>query len=1208
MYKRMTVRIVLLSVLVCLLTVSGIFMHSVKAGSETGSGKAAFHISNGGGYAVTGQLNSVGYVARMYDATNGLPTSDANCILASSDGYIWIGGYSGIIRYDGMSFDRMDSSYGLTNGRALFEDSEGRIWVGTNDNGVVAFKGAESVRYTYKEGLPSSSVRCFAEGAGNIVYIGSTGGLSFVDGDGKLNNLQDERLKGKIVTRLSSDNAETVYGSTRDGELFSIKDGLLGGFYSDEDLDISRITTVYADPTDTGKVYIGTEEDRIYYGSFGDGAGKLKEIPIAPASDVKWISLDCARIWIVTNDNAGYLDENGRFKVLENMPMDDAIEMMTSDYQGNIWFASSRQGVMKVVTDNFKDITEEAGLHGEVVNSTCLHQGNLYIGADSGLIVLDEDMRPTENELTRLLAGIRIRCLMNDGAGNMWVSTYTGGKGLICLNEDGSISSLTTADGMPSDEIRCTSVSSDNSVIAGTNGGLAVIKDGKVIRTAGAVEGLSNLVLLTVEEGEDGSIYAGTDGDGIYVIGNNGIRHLSRDEGLTSDVILRIKKDAKRGVYWVITSNSLEYIRNGLITRVTTFPYNNNFDIYYDDNDNLWILSSYGVYVIKAGDAINDTVKDYRLYTIANGLTCTPTANAFSELDDEGNLYISGRTGVSRVNIDHYFEQADKIKTAVKSVYCNDNEIIPDAEGTYTIPSVAKRIQINPAILDYTMTNPTVHVYLDGSGDEGITAQLSEFKPLEYTGLRYGNYTMHIEMIDPATGEIFQDDRFNIVKKPGLFELVTVRIILLALIALAAGLLVWRIMAGTVIRKQYEQIRLAKEEAEQASTAKTRFLANMSHEIRTPINTIIGMDEMILREDGSDVPKPYHNLITGYARNIKDASESLLGLINDLLDMSRFESGKIQLVEQEYDTVKFFRSLISMIRIKSQEKDLMFDTDISGEIPRRLVGDHVKLKQIMLNLLTNAVKYTEIGGFTLKASMVKADDETCELNISIKDTGIGIKPEDMDRLFTAYERLDEEKNSMVKGTGLGLDISRRYIEMMGGSIWCESQYGEGSEFFIKVRQKIADPEQIGSFAEEDESLDGGKYVPGFVAPDADILVVDDNPMSLTVIKSLLKPTRIFVTTASGGEECLDKIKYGSFDLVLLDHMMPGMDGIETIGHIREKNPDLPVYAMTANSTAGEDFYISKGFTGCLFKPVDGRELERTIMKHLPDEIMKRNDA
>jgi len=1161
----------------------------------------------GGGYAASGQLPEVGYMAKLYDASNGLPTSDANFILETRDGYIWIGSYAGIIKYDGTKFERLDATDGLTSGRVMFEDSAGRMWVGTNDNGIVMLDGSETVRFTYKDGLPSSSIRSFAEDNEGTIYVGSTEGISYIGKDMKLRTIDDERIRKTLVNRLVSDAAGNIFGSTNDGAIFALESGNLVQYYRSKDLHTKTISAIFPDPTKPGYFYFGTEEDMLYYGKIGDDISKLKEIYTPSSGEIDWITSACDRIWICSKNQAGYLDLDKRYHALHDVPMDNSIEMMMADYQGNLWFASSRQGVMKIVTDNFLDVTEASGLAQEVVNATCIHDSILYIGTDNGMRALDPLFNPIKNELTDYFKDTRIRCLEEDNDGNMWISAYTNGLGLVCYSADGKITSINKASGLGNDQIRCSRVAKDGSVLVGTNDGLAIIKDKKVEKCLGAKEGIANPVFLTVEE-YDGKIYAGSDGDGIYVINGDEITNIGRDAGLSSDVILRLKGDEAHGVLWIITSNSIEYLKDGKITTVSTFPYNNNFDIYFGNDESMWILSSYGIYCVKVKDMLEDTVVDYRLYRTENGLSATPTANAYSTLTPTGDLYIAGRTGVARVNINRYFEKVSRVKTAIRSIMCDDTQIYPDENGKYIIPSSANRIQIMPAVLDFSMINPTVHVYLDGTGEEGETEERSNLSALEYTGLKYGNYTLHIEVLDKRTGTLIQDDLYSIEKKPKVMELMGVRILMIALLAAIVGLIVYRVMSGTIVRRQYEEIRQAKDEAERANSAKTRFLANMSHEIRTPINTIMGMDEMILREDAKDVPKGYFMSVINYALDIKSASESLLGLINDLLDMSKIESGKMHVIDQEYDSVELLRSIVKMIRVRSREKDLTFEVDIDEKLPKRLYGDSGKIKQIVLNLLTNAVKYTEAGGFTLKVIADGTVEDRLALIFSVKDTGIGIKEEDMDKLFTAYERLDEEKNSAIQGTGLGLDISRRFAELMGGSLTCTSEYKKGSEFVLKLTQRVVDEQPIGKFTEEEDTLKG-PYVPQFIAPDADVLVVDDNPMNLSVIKGLLKATKVFVTTAESGEECLEKIKYDHFDVVLLDHMMPGMDGLETVERIRQTHPDLPVYALTANATSGgEEFYKSKGFDGYLAKPIDSVSLERAIMKHIPEEMMMKPEG
>ena len=647
------------------------------------------HLSHltGGGYSASGQINGAGYSSQIYDASCGLPTSDANYILTSSDGYIWIGSYSGIIRYDGSNFTRMDTSGGLTSGRGLFEDSKGRIWVATNDNGVVVIDGEETVHFTYKEGLVSSLIRCFEEDEQGNIIIGTTAGLAYIDDSLTLHVIDCDDLNEETILNMSADLSGKVYGITKSGILFSVEGCKVTEAFTGENKGFDKITSIMADPSKEGSLYLGTNKGIVYHGTFGDSSSKMKALSADPLSNIQWITYACGRLWVTSQNLSGYFDDKDDFHALDDLPMDNAIEMMTADYQGNLWYASSTLGVMKVVTNNFVNITKEAGIDGLVVNATGFYKGFLYIGTGNGLFVLDRNNHPVENELTEYIGDARIRCITPDSKGNLWIAVYNHDLGVVVQTAAGEIRNFTTDDGLPSNEIRCVVEASDGSLLIGSNGGLACIDNFRVTRVVDASDDVKNTVFLTVAEGNFGLVYVGTDGDGIYEIAQDHVVKLGREDGLTSDVIMRIIHDEKRDVYWIVTSNSIEFIRDGRIHEVTSFPYNNNYDMYFDDKDDAWILSSYGVYCVKIDDMLNDDVREYDLYTNANGLTSTPTSNSYSALDGYGNLYISGRDGVSCVNINNFYHGDVDIKVALASIYCDDEKVIPDDNGKYTIPA-----------------------------------------------------------------------------------------------------------------------------------------------------------------------------------------------------------------------------------------------------------------------------------------------------------------------------------------------------------------------------------------------------------------------------------------------------------------------------------------------------------------------------------------
>ena len=395
-----------------------------------------------------------------------------------------------------------------------------------------------------------------------------------------------------------------------------------------------------------------------------------------------------------------------------------------------------------------------------------------------------------------------------------------------------------------------------------------------------------------------------------------------------------------------------------------------------------------------------------------------------------------------------------------------------------------------------------------------------------------------------------------------------------------------------------------RQEIEMLNKSQNSFFSNMSHEIRTPINTIIGLNEMILREDVSEE-------VVEDAVNIKAAGKLLLNLINDILDMSKFQSGSMQLLIEPYHTGDMLSDIVGMLWIRAKDKKLDFNVDVSPDIPAELVGDEVRIKQILINVINNAIKYTKEGSVSLTVQCEINADKTCKMIYMVSDTGIGIKSEDIPYLFSAFKRVDETTTKHIEGTGLGLSIVKQLVDLMGGKIAVNSVYKKGSTFIIEIPQRIEREGSVGKYDFAKAGSSGRKkdYLPKFEAPQARILVVDDNEANLMVVSKLLRDTKVRIDTATSGAEALRKTLNIKYDVIFMDHLMPEMDGIECRRNIKDQTGgrcrESAIVILTANADEeNRALYARENFDGYLSKPVSGDALENELYNHLPKEIVR----
>lgn len=688
------------------------------------------------------------WIIYEYNETNGLPTGEANTVLQTRDGYVWIGSYGGLIRYDGTTFRNYSTENAIPSSsiRALYEDSEGRLWIGTNDRGVYLYENQEFIHCEYENGQDFLSVRSFAEDSLGNLYVGTTSGLAKIT-DKRLSAVNDGAC-GMTVYSLAVDENDILWACIDDGTalLLDQKGELIYTFHS----DVLEADLYCAGTLKDGSLYLGTSENVVYRVEFLNKEYKKDSFAFhkyrtGEVSTVNNIVQDAeGNIWVAALNGTGYLDKDYDWHPVSAKHV-TAVNTIAFDYEGNVWLASTGYGVIHLVRGVYYNANDAAGISETAINTVAVCGSDYYLGTDGGLVILDQGFKPVENELTDMLKGVRIRNILCDSSGNIWIGTYYQYGLLLYEPKEGRISSFTQEDGLSNEQIRMVLECSDGSIAVASQGGVSVLKNRRVVKTYTEKDGLSYPIILCLCEGEDGTLYAGSDGQGFYAIKDGKVTHYGFDEGLEAGVVLRMLPDEDGKGMFISAGNGLYYWDFESFRELSNYERSPGsiFDLYINGGE-LWLMQSNGINVLDKEQLLAGEETAVKIIGVSSGLTGTLNANDWN-VEEKGLFYLCTDNGVSVLDM-------AQLEREEKSVYLVMNQIEVDGE-VYEMPENiningnATRLTFQFAALSYSGREINVRYRLKGFDEE--THSITNAQPMSasYTNLSGGDYEFLAEVM-----------------------------------------------------------------------------------------------------------------------------------------------------------------------------------------------------------------------------------------------------------------------------------------------------------------------------------------------------------------------------------------------------------------------------------------------------------------------------